>query len=68
MAKKKIKTIDPSDIHTGAENCPRAVIECRPRLMRYVGIGFVDEGEASAEDLRKYPVVLHPWVNPKGLG
>lgn len=61
----KIKTVRPE----GIGMCPKVtkVIEFKPHVLNYVGIGWVDEGEAERSDFKKYPVVVHPWVNVKGL-
>jgi len=56
----KIKTIEPCDTKKDSVEC---VIEFEPRVKRNVGIGFVDEGEATVSDFKKYPVVNRPWIN-----
>lgn len=62
----KIKTVKPEGI--GLDPKFTKVIEFKPRVLNYVGIGWVDEGDAELSDLKKYPVVVRPWVNIKGVG
>ena len=41
----------------GGKDKPRIVID-GDRVMQYVGIGWVDEGEATADDRKKYPTLI----------
>lgn len=61
----KIKTVKPQGIGL----CPKITkcIEFKPHVLNYVGIGWVDEGEAELSDFKKYPVVVRPWLNTKEL-
>lgn len=64
----EFKTIKPSELGTIAlafKKTPDVVIEFMPVVKRNVGIGWLTEGEANAQDFKKYPVVLRPWINVK---
>ena len=70
MAKPKIKYITPEELSSvrmvsGNENKFSVIIDPEMVLKkkRWVGIGWVDEGEATADDLRKYPVVKRKEIN-----
>lgn len=65
---KWLRTVNPDDLNPVKTGRPSVVIEFEPRRMRDAGIGFVDEGTASFEDIKKYPVVLRPWVRLEGVG
>jgi hypothetical protein len=56
----KLKTIKPLETKKDTVSC---VIEFEPRVKRNVGIGYVDEGPASFDDFKKYPVVERPWLD-----
>ena len=54
------KTIQPNETKNDNVTC---VIEFVPMVKRNVGIGYVTEEEATADDFKKYPVVVRPWIN-----
>jgi hypothetical protein len=56
----KLKTIKPLETR---KDTVSVVIEFEPRRKRNVGIGYVDEGEATLDDFKKYPVVERPWLD-----
>jgi hypothetical protein len=70
MPKLKIKTITTDQVSLVTMGCkakPECIIDLVPMRKRYVGIGWVTEDEATAEDFKKYPVLLRPWLNEKNL-
>lgn len=58
----KIKLINPNDTR---KDSIEAVIEFVPMVKRNVGIGYLTENEATADDFKKYPVVNRPWIRPE---
>jgi len=59
MKRKTVKARDCSIIAMcdGRNETKHSKVIMRGRVMQYVGIGWVDEGPASPQDTRKYPVV-----------
>ena len=62
---KRRKYVDASELSTlkmtcGNEKKYSVVIDTSLVKKRWVGFGWVDEGEPSSSDLKKYPVVRRP--------
>lgn len=62
MAKRRIKYISAHECSTikmvaGNEKKFSVVIDMVPTVKRWVGMGWVNEREADADDLLRYPVV-----------
>ena len=65
MSKKnKYTFITPAQTNNDDIKC---VIEFVPMVKRNVGIGYVTENEATAKDLKKYPIVIRPWINKENI-
>lgn len=65
MAKRiKFTFIEPWQTRNDKVDC---VIQLVPMRKRNVGFGYITEGEATAADFAKYPIVNDPWLNKDGL-
>lgn len=66
----KIKTITHekcSQLAISLSKSPSRIIRFKPHVLNNVGIGWVDEGEATSNHFKKFPVVLDPWIRKEGL-